>query len=201
MKIALKITDTATARLIQLKANVAARADLMERLGQRTVEYLKDHFQEREMRGGRTRRKGWPSQHTWAQIAEATKLGEVSADHATIRIASRVLAHKITGGTVRPGPGKRYLAIPLRAEAYGKSPGGGQVSGLFFLRTRTGRQYLMKAGAKRGARKAALSPWYRLVTSVTHRPDPEALPSLTPLRHSLATRVNAWVAQLDKTES
>ncbi|MDR1427271.1 MAG: hypothetical protein LBJ08_05875, partial [Bifidobacteriaceae bacterium] len=87
-------------------------------------------------------------------------------------------------------------AIPLRADAYGKNPGGGQVAGLFFIRTRSGRQYLMKKGATKGPLKAALSPWYRLVTSVTHRPDPHALPSFTPLRHSLATRVNAWVAQL-----
>jgi hypothetical protein len=196
MKIDLRITDTATARLIKLKADVAARGDLMERLGQRTVEYLKDHFQQREMQGGKTRARGWPSQHIWAGIAEATQLAQVTPDTATIRIASRILAHKITGGTVRPGPGKRYLAIPLRAAAYGKSPGGGQVPGLFFLRTKKGRQYLMKKGAKSGPLKAALSPWYRLVTSVTHQPDPQALPSFTPLRHSLATRVNTWAAQL-----
>lgn len=72
--------------------------------------------------------------------------------------------------------------------------------GLFFLRTKAGRQYLMRKGATRGPRKAALSPWYRLVTSVTHKPDPQALPSFAPLRATLSARVNAWAEQLSKAE-
>ncbi|MDR1497562.1 MAG: hypothetical protein LBS59_04010 [Puniceicoccales bacterium] len=154
MKIEININATADAALNRLQAGLSARQGLMERLGQRSVEYLKDHFTKREMEGNK---KGWPSQHTWARIAEATSLGQVTADQATIRIASRILAHKITGGIVKPTAGKRFLALPMRAEAYGKSPGGGQVPGLFFLRTR-GHQYLVKKGEKRGARKAATSP-------------------------------------------
>jgi hypothetical protein len=110
----------------------------------RVAKRQRAHFRAREASGDSKRaRKGWRSRHFWAAAARATTVTAVSDSRATVTVASREVAFKARGGTVTPKRGK-YLAIPLRAEAYAKgSPRewDGQRA-LFPVRSRRGNLFL-----------------------------------------------------------
>lgn len=65
-------------------------------------------------------RMGWPSTNFWAGAAKATHYQPVS-DGVVVSVAKQGVRQRWQGGTIRPVNAK-YLAIPARAEAYGKRP-------------------------------------------------------------------------------
>jgi hypothetical protein len=135
------------------------------------VNELRKHFRQRQGEGNK---KGWPSRHFWygpttRSVSQNTALTDVTDSLARISIDDPRFAHKVNGGTIRTKRGK-YLALPTRPESYAAgSPREGNITDLFFIRTR-GRAYLAK---KEGS---ALRVYYRLVRSVTQPADPRALP-------------------------
>jgi hypothetical protein len=184
----LTIEDLATPRikLILAALSPAQRKGMMQRLGKELERQLKAHFLMREQEPNK---HGWPRQHFWARVRDATALREVTSERATVGVASAPFRFKIRGGTIRPGPGRRMLAIPMRAAAYGVLPRANTIPGLFMARC-GGRLYL---AAKDGQ---ALRVYWRLVPSVTQPPDPRALPPMEQLRAALETRAEQEVRRI-----
>jgi hypothetical protein len=186
----IQIRDLATPRL---KAMVQAlsptqRQALMQRLGKELEKQLKAHFLKREGEGNK---QGFPPQHFWArEVRDKTALREATADRAVVGIDSAKFRFKVNGGTIRPGPGRRLLAIPLRAEAYGVLPRAGTIPGLFFKKMAGGKMYL---AAKDGS---ALRVYWRLVPSVTQPPDPRALPPMEQLSAALELKTGQEVGRI-----
>lgn len=137
------------------------------------------------------------------KIARYLNRGEISDVTASIVVGGEggaILLHKIDGGTVRPVPPKKYLAIPANdaARALGwpshwSSRGDGQLDVVFgrgrvpvalalrtihrpSLRRRVGLSGGKgnRAQAQMATRKGQIMYW--LKRSATHKPDPAALP-------------------------
>lgn len=167
----------------------AQRRSLLLRLGKELERQLKAHFKLRD--ADSPNKQGFPRRHFWSEIREATALREVTPDQATVGIASRNFAFKMTGGTIRPGPGRRCLALPMRAEAYGVLPRANTIPGLFVVRSKIlGKAWL---AAKEGG---ALRFYWRLVPSVHQNADPRALPSVAQLQAALEARTDLELARI-----
>jgi hypothetical protein len=92
----------------------------------------------------------------------------------TVSIAGPLgIRQRFYGGTIKPRPGKKYLTIPVAPEAHGRSAGsfGGELEVIFGQ----GGRPIGLARKAQGKRKFGVM-LYRLVRSVTQRPDPTILP-------------------------
>jgi len=153
---------------------------------------LRKHFADRDNDTTTARaRKGWPKQHFWRRIRDNTNLAAVTGDTATVRIASREFRQKRFGGTIRPGPGKRALAIPLTAETYGKRASSNPIAGGLFVwkSPRTGKAFL---AGNTPAADGSLKLYYRLIRSVRQQPDPKALPPKATTARTIDTALQRW---------
>jgi len=176
MQIQVTITDQATPRVHALLAQLApeGRRAALGGAAAGVVRLLRRHFAARDAEGNR---RDWPRTHWWTrEVRSATAVAEVTADEATVRIASRQFALAVTGGTIRPLAPRRFLALPLRAEVAGKYPRSRPVEGLFFLRSRSGRGGFLATREEGAGVRGRLTLWYRLVASVRRPADPRALP-------------------------
>lgn len=185
--------DLATPKLKAILAGLqpAQRKAMLTRLGKEMERQLKAHFLQREQDS--PNKQGFPRTHFWAREVRAnTALRDVTSDTATVGVASRPFALKLTGGTIRPGPGRKLLSIPLRAEAYGIYPRSGLIPGLFFKKMTGGKMYL---AARDGQ---ALRVYWRLVPFVTIPADPRALPPAAELRSALEARAVKEVERIVK---
>lgn len=101
-----------------------------------------------------------------------------SDEQATVRIDHPGIIRAFEDVLIRPGPGKKYLTIPLIAEAYGTTASEQKLLGnmLVFIRTRGGGKggVLMKPGGEAGGMGTA---WYLLVEKVRQSQDRTLLPS------------------------
>jgi hypothetical protein len=177
--------DTATARLAELHAAIAPgrRQGLMNVLGRTAEKEYRSWFRTREMTSAN--KKGWPRQHFWARISRATAFSasQTTDSQATVVISDPAIRAKVRGAVIRPTGGRKALAIPLRAEAYGVRPSSGIIPGLFVVGGKAGRPaYLAKREAG-GFRNLTL--YYRLVSSVTVPADPQALPDSSAVSRAL----------------
>lgn len=138
-------------------------------------------------RNAEPNRKGWPKRNFWTREgANHTAVGLVTDAAAVVQVSSAAIAHKLTGGTIRPGPGRRALAIPLTAEASAAgSPRLGVLDGLFRPR---GTRILATRGA--GGR---LVPQYALAAKVTQAADPRTLPPARDLQQAAVRAADAAV--------
>jgi hypothetical protein len=186
----IQIRDLATPRIkmILQALSPAQRKLMMQRLGEELEKQLKAHFAKREGEGNK---QGFPPQHFWnREVRDKTALREATADRAVVGIDSAKFRFKVNGGTIRPGPGRRLLAIPVRAEAYGVLPRDNTIPGLFFKKMAGGKMYL---AAKDGS---ALRVYWRLVPSVTQAPDPRALPPTEQLKAALEAKATEEVGRI-----
>lgn len=187
----LEYRDLATPRVKQILRGLepAQRKSMLTRLGKELEVQLKKHFAARDQEGNK---QGFPRQHWWAREVRAkTAFRGATADQATVGIDSRQFAHKITGGTIRPGPGRRFLALPMRAEAYGVLPRAGTIAGIFPIRSKLfGKAYL---AANEGG---ALRFYWRLVPSVHQNADSRALPPAAELRRVLEQRAEREIQRI-----
>ena len=191
MKLFAQYEDLATPKLKSILAGLAPaqRKAMLQRLGKELERQLKAHFSQREKDS--PNKQGFPRSHFWnREVRDKTALREATADKATVGINSRQFAFKINGGTIRPGPGRRLLAIPLRAEAYGVYPRAGTIPGLFFKKMSGGRMYLAAPDGQ------SLRVYWRLVPSVTIPADPRALPKPEVLRAALESRAEKEIARI-----
>ncbi len=183
--------DLATPKLrtILQQLEPAQRRALLARLGKELEVQLKKHFTMRDQEGNK---QGFPRQHFWAREVRAkTAFREATPDNATVGIDSRPFAFKLTGGTIRPGPGRSALAIPLRPEAYGVLPRAGTIPGLFPIRSKIlGKAWLV---TREGG---ALRFYWRLVPWVKQNEDPKALPPVAEIQAALEKRADKEIQRI-----
>ena len=173
-------------------AGVMARPRrLLAAVGKQLEVDLRKHFARRD---AEPNAQGWPKRHFWKrEVAQHTALTEVSDDQAVVSIASPAFVHKLLGGKVTPKRG-RALSIPLSADAYRAG------SASLFPRplsriNRPGKPPLLVEKDK-----DAWHLHYVLLTSVTHDPDPDALPSRLELEESLLARARALLARVTRPQ-
>lgn len=175
--------DLATPRVKAILAQLAPaqRRQMLGRLGKELEGAIKAHFTKRDQEGNQS---GFPRTHFWAREGRnKTALRDYTADTARVGIASPQIAHKLTGGTIKPGPGRRFLALPLRPESAGVLPRAGTIPGLFVMRSKIlGKAWL---ATNEGG---ALRFYWRLVPSVHQAADPDTLPPVAELQAKLEAR-------------
>jgi hypothetical protein len=179
------IRDAATPFLSALHRQVSRPRGLMAEVGKAVEVAQRDLFLARNREPNK---KNWPKQNFWKKEGfDRTRLDQITDNTALIRISSAAIALKARGGEILPKRGK-YLSIPLRPEAYGKSPRArNDRRELFLLKPRSGRRFAILA--KREGK--AIRAHYLLVPRVAVQKDPRAvLPSA-----EVVTTVNVAAAR------
>jgi len=180
-----QITDRITPALRTIGDGIRQPRPLMAMLGKTVEVETRAHFAARDREGNR---KGWAPRHFWNREGrDKTTLSRIEADRAVVTISSPAIAHKVTGGTIKPKRG-RALAIPLTERAYAQgSPRNWQGPELF---RPPGKRYLAIRDGE------AIRVQYILVGSVTQDPDPRALPDPAALETKLIKKAEAWQRRL-----
>ncbi len=209
IEIKIDINDAASPSLEAIVRNCRDRRALHGALGGWGERTMRDYFSRRENQPNRT---GWPKQHFWDQIRSATALAQVDQEGATITVNDPRLAQKVYGGTIKPGAGRKYLALPAIAEAYGRSPRSltnlqpvirfinGERRAVALAERRASE---IKYGRVRkdGTRKITQTAsriggiWYWLVKSVTQEKDPLALPDAEGFATGLRAQTQEYFEQ------
>jgi len=157
--------------------------------------------------------------HFYASAAKSVQPAKVEGRGAAFIITQIGLALRWLGGTITAGKGAssatggptKYLAIPARSEAYGKTPG--EFDDLQFVPRGPGRGMLVQAlqtaitfgkKLKSGARDFHTSTvgglvMYWLVTSVTQQPDPNVMPSEKALGEAARLHMDNYLSRLLQT--
>jgi len=184
MRIHVNVFDDITPDLNRIAAQLARPRALMADLGKTLSNDMRAHFR---MRDQTPNKHGFPRHHFWSKtVRDATSLTEVTDNSATVSVASREYAHKITGGTVTPKTAKA-LSIPLSGEAYRVG------SARLFPRPLT---YIKRAGKNPLLVEIGKRQWrlhYVLLKSVTHAPDPNAEPDWGKVSAHLLERAQAML--------
>lgn len=177
--VAVNVSVTQSPQITRLHALTRNPRGFMGAVGGRAVAELRLHFKRRDDEPNRT---GFPKSHFWSRrIRTNTALAEFNATSATVAIAAPEFAQKLHGGTITPKEAK-FLTIPARPEAAGKSPR--SFANLRFIPTQRGG-LLVAQGAFQGPAQRGINRigprqdgavYYFLVKSATQRADPRALP-------------------------
>jgi hypothetical protein len=209
IEIKIDIKDAASPSLDAIVRNLRDRTQLHGALGGWGERTMRDYFARRE---SQPNKRGWPSQHFWDQIRSATALSKVDQDGATITVNDSRLAQKVYGGTILPGAGKKYLALPAIAAAAGRSPlsmtnlqpvirfiNGERRAVALAERLASEISYgrLRKDGTRAVKQTASRTGgiWYWLVKSVTQNKDELALPDEEGFRRGLLDETRAYLDQ------
>jgi hypothetical protein len=118
-----------------------------------------------------------PSGH-WAQAAEDTTF-ESDANSATVTIAHPGIGRAMHDVTITPGSGKKFLTIPLIAQAYDLRAAAVWAAEELFIakaKDQSGKDY---AVAGKRLSDGSFQAWYLLVPSVHQAQDRSLLPSDT----------------------
>jgi len=188
--ITLTINDQRLRDLGQLAVWVGRGEEVTAVGGRAVAGFLRDYLF--DLDAERANRLGGPRTHFYADAARAVQNPQADGNSVVISINHLGLAQRLFGGTITAGHGissrtgqlTSLLAVPARAEAYGKTPG--EFDDLEFVPTRTGGMLVQALQVQiiRGKRKGewrdetvgALA-MYWLVPEVTQAADPTVLPS------------------------
>lgn len=186
--------DTASPVLRSLYAGLskAGRKPFMTEAGRSLERVFKKHFRERENdKTTKRAQAGWPKQHFWQKrVSDQMQPIEATDTTATLRIASREFAAKLYGATIRPGPGKKALTIPMRGEVYGRRASANPVPGLFVYRSKRGKAFLA------AEQDGELTLYYRLVREVNQKADKNAMPPEKEIQAALDADLTRFVNRL-----
>jgi hypothetical protein len=194
-------------------AREIGESDNLMRVGIRGVaNFLRDWFF--ALDSSRPNKMGGVRTHFFANTARSIQTPEVKGTVSSVSINQVGLAQRIFGGIIRAGQGissltgrlTKYLALPARAEAYGKTPA--QFPDLEFVREKRGNGGAMLVQAmqsvvsvgKRGVRKVGERGglvMFWLVKQVDQPADPTIMPgdeamiqaAITPAENYLARRL------------
>lgn len=132
------------------------------------------HFTAKDAEGNKN---GWWRSHFWYhKVSQKMSLGSLTPTRGEIDIASPPFGHKIRGGEVKPVQAKA-LAIPLTSAAK-KLTRPGLVKGnkdFQYVPIKKGKMVGMIFKVT-GKKKKKRTPFWVLLTSVFHKPDPTAEP-------------------------
>lgn len=162
--------------------------ELHEELGNEYARILVEHFR---AKNATPNAKGFPRSNFWNGVASATAFDSADEKGATVTVSDpwgRQMLHRYFGGVIRPGPGRKALAIPMRPEAAGVLPRSGVIPDLFLLRSRvSGRAFLARRES------GALRLYFMLVPSVTQAADPTALPPAAATQDALTGHAETFL--------
>lgn len=195
MSMEVTIEDLATPALEELARRLRSRKDLHERMGYGASNLVKRHFLAKNKEPNK---KGWRKTGFFGREGlKNTRLETVDESGATVTVASKPMALRYYGGTLRKSQG--FFGIPQREEHAGKyarkfieERGGLEGSGLFFRRSGAGRLYL----AEREGGNGALRVHYFFVKQVTHKPDSSVLPTEKELRDTISNEAGIYLEGL-----
>lgn len=174
MKPTVSISDSAGPALVAIAAQVKDKDGLLRVLGRRTANELKAHFRWKEQT--EPNKRGWPRQHFWSQVAQSVFTNIPGKTSVRVGIGHQAIAQKLYGGTIT-AKRRKYLALPLTAEAYGTSPREARWKDrLRYMESKKGSKLLVIDHGK-----GEIEPVFLLLRSVTQAPTKNALPSLPTL--------------------
>lgn len=218
--ISLTITTTGDAKqfLIELTGDISNRKGLNDALGKSLARTLQTHFREKNTEPNKM---GAPKTNFWQLVADATALTEATEDGATVTIAEQRFRIHLFGGVIKPTGGRKFLTIPLIAEARGLRAGSyEQQTGrklfrlpgvkLLFERSDKGNQSTVsssKASVRRRdgsykkinlASRSSIRPVYALASQAKIKKDDEALPPTDYIISQLTKTGTSWLKRNQK---
>ena len=180
------VTDTATPAITALQGVLNAK-QIAASVGEAEVLLFQNHF-----RNAPSNKQGWPTTNFWPRAAKSTNW-RAFENGVLINVNQQGVRQRLVGGEIHPGPGKKYLTIPARAEAYGKTAGefnnlklafhrvGGQVKAFALVEADATVVKLGKKNRKTGERSydtdvTGGGVFFWLVESVYQAPDHTVIP-------------------------
>jgi len=208
---AVHVVNTATPRLRELSAGLAP-ARVHARIAPAVVRLFADHLGAKEAGGYK---QGWPSQHFYAGcVRSLTGLSDAAA--AYVSINKQGFLQRLYGGVIKPVT-KKLLAIPARAEAYGKRAeefgnlkvqfgrrGDGSIGPVALVAKEGGATVKVFRGREasgaerpvRGAEEGMVMFW--LVKEVHQAPDPSIVPTDAAIIDTATQAVASYVQYLKR---
>src|ERR1051326_6651649 len=159
------IKDTATPELRGMLAKVDPARPILSVLGKKLEGVLRKHFKEKDAEP--PKREGWPKQHFWARIRNATAFTGATDTAAEVVIADPAFGKRVEGGDIYPRE-KEALAVPQDPRVAGIQPSAHLIPGVFRVKG-TNRLVIKEDGA--------LVTLWRLYKRVNVPKDPTALPT------------------------
>lgn len=186
----INVNDTASPRLqaIHQAVGPGGRLRLMRVLGRGLEGDLRKHFAARDTEPNR---RGWPKSHFWAgRIRTATTFTGATDSTSTVSISDPAFGARLDGATIRSPDGKK-LSVPLTAEAASAGmPSAKRLPGVFLLRTKSGRAFLVRRNI------GHLDFLWILRDRVRHPKDPRALPPSADLAAAAERRAEDFINRL-----
>jgi hypothetical protein len=212
MSLAITVTDRATPWLNYLAKHLA-EPEVQHAVGGEVTRLLLDHLT--ALDSERPNALGGKRTHFYARAGKATSYA-VHKNGVTVSVNQTGIAQRYFGGTIEPGPGKKYLTIPARAEAHGRRAG--EFNNLEVLFGRNGpyalaerahgklswRTRSKKVDGKRVREKVISGGtlmdgggiFFWLVKSVTQEPDPSVLPDESAILESACLAAQQYAKRL-----
>lgn len=144
----------------------------------------------------------------YGDMAQSTAY-EVNDGGVAVSIHHRAARQRIEGGPIMPGPGKKYLTIPARREAYGRraatvgvplrfglapdpSRGGALRRALVAARGKSGGE---ESGEESGEATAESGAYFWLVRSADQIGDPTLIPTADNLFSAMFEALDGWIEE------
>lgn len=163
----LSVTDTASARIREIAAQLARPEALYKDCGRRLANDLRKHFV--KLDAAQSPKHGGMSTHFWTDVRNATGNPITDATGVSVTIHHAAFAQKLFGGTITAKNG-RSLTIPIHPLAHGRRASVFEEESGHKLFRPIGKRLLM------ANIDGTPTPIYALAASVNQEPDPEALP-------------------------
>lgn len=207
MSVSISIADTVTDRLGSLGVDLSSEGP--KHAAARGVRFLLMGYL-RGLDASRPNKLGGKRTHYYADLARGVTY-DITSDGAEVHVTGTGVALHYYGGVVKPGPGKRFLTIPVDPEAYGRrareftnleiawgksKDGKPRPIGLV---TKSDYVYKTRKNRKTGVKEVVDATYeagrwmYALVYSATIPEDKTILPDADSLSLSAVTAVNDYV--------
>lgn len=165
--------------------------------GRAGVNEVKEHYWQLERE--RPNAMGGTRTNFWAQCARSTNYTQLP-DGVKVSVSQVGAAQRFYGGRIVPGPGKKYLTIPARAEAYGRRAK--EFTNLHFEITEAGPALVQgysstirrtKKGKSKLVSETDPGVMFWLRREVNQKGDPSTLPTPVDLAAAVLSEVNDYV--------
>lgn len=143
----------------------------------------------RALNTARPNQLGGKRTNFYAGAARGTSYAVVSDTEVTVTVAQIGIRQRFFGGRIVPTGGRKFLTIPAAAEAHGKRAR--EFSDLEVVFGLGGRPIGLARKAQ--GKRAFGTILFRLVRSVTQRPDPTVLPTSADLGAAIAPAVQSHI--------
>jgi hypothetical protein len=196
---------------LRTRAEQLGEIDNVARVGARGVSnYLRDWFFNLDKT--KPNKFGGARTHFFANTARSVQNPVISGGVSSVSINQVGLAARLLGATIHAGVGTssssgkptQFLALPARAEAYGKTPA--QFHDLVFIREKRGNggamlvqalQTGVSVGKKAVRRLSEIGGlvMFWLVKQVTIKPDPSLMPTDSQIVQAAVTPAESYLAR------